>query len=41
MKRAWFELENVNAVDSPALIVFPERIKKNIDKAINLTGRCV
>ncbi len=38
MKRAWFELENVNAVDSPALIVFPERIKKNIDKAINLTG---
>ena len=38
MKREWYELENVNAVDSPALIVFPERVKVNIAKAIALTG---
>lgn len=27
----WFEVSNIDQVDSPALIVFPERIKKNIE----------
>lgn len=27
----WFEISNSNEVDSPALLVFPERVKRNID----------
>jgi len=26
----WFEVSNINEVDSPALLVFPDRVKKNI-----------
>ena len=26
----WYEIDNVNELDSPALVVFPERIKENI-----------
>ncbi len=27
----WFEVSNVNEVDSPSLLVFPDRVKKNIE----------
>jgi D-serine deaminase-like pyridoxal phosphate-dependent protein len=27
----WFEISNINQVDSPSLAVFPDRVKKNID----------
>ena len=26
----WYEIENVNEIDSPALVIYPERVKKNI-----------
>ena len=26
----WFEIENINEIDSPALVVFPDRIKENL-----------
>ncbi|MBP9925687.1 MAG: D-TA family PLP-dependent enzyme [Cyclobacteriaceae bacterium] len=26
----WYEIENINEVDSPALVVFPDRVKENI-----------
>lgn len=30
----WYELKNINSIDSPALIVYKERIQQNIDHAI-------
>jgi len=37
-KKNWYEVENVGEIDSPALIVFPERVKANIQTAINMVG---
>jgi len=30
----WYQIENVNELDSPALVIFPERVKANIQTAI-------
>ncbi len=37
-KENWYYIENIHELDSPALIVFPERIKHNIQLAINMVG---
>jgi D-threonine aldolase len=34
----WFEIENVHQLDSPALVIFPERVKANIQQAIKMVG---
>jgi D-serine deaminase-like pyridoxal phosphate-dependent protein len=34
----WYEIKNVNSLDSPALVVFPERVKSNIRLAIEMAG---
>ncbi|CAN5846232.1 D-TA family PLP-dependent enzyme [soil metagenome] len=34
--RAWYTIENESAVDSPALLVYPDRIKENISLAKDL-----
>lgn len=34
----WFEIENVNELDSPSLVVFVERVKHNIQLAIEMIG---
>lgn len=34
----WYKIENEHEVDSPALLVYPERIKHNIALAISLIG---
>ena len=38
MSESWYEIKNINELDSPALVVFPERIKHNIQLAINMIG---
>jgi D-serine deaminase-like pyridoxal phosphate-dependent protein len=38
MSESWFEIKNINELDSPALIVFPERVKHNIQLAIDMIG---
>lgn len=38
MSESWFEIENIDEVDSPALVVFPERVKHNIQLAIDMIG---
>jgi D-serine deaminase-like pyridoxal phosphate-dependent protein len=38
MSENWFEIENINELDSPALVVFPERVKHNIQLAIDMIG---
>lgn len=34
----WYRINNIDEIDSPALIVFPERVKQNIRTAIQMTG---
>jgi len=38
MSASWFEINNVDDLDSPALVVFPERVKHNIQAAIDMVG---
>lgn len=38
MSQNWFEVKNINELDSPALIVFPDRVKHNIQLAIDMIG---
>lgn len=34
----WYEVKDVNRLDSPALIIFPERVEQNIQNAIRMVG---
>jgi D-serine deaminase-like pyridoxal phosphate-dependent protein len=34
----WYEIENIGEIDTPALLVYPDRIKSNIRSAINIVG---
>lgn len=36
--RLWFEVNEIEKLDSPALIVFPSRVKRNIETAISMVG---
>lgn len=38
MSESWFEIININELDSPALVVFPERVKHNIQLAMDMIG---
>src|SRR6185436_1039528 len=38
MSENWFEIKNIKELDSPALVVFPERVKHNIQLAIDMIG---
>jgi D-threonine aldolase len=34
----WFEIDNIDELDTPALVIFPERVKQNINTAISMIG---
>lgn len=34
----WYKINNIEQIDSPALVVYPERIQENIDLAIRIAG---
>ena len=38
MNHEWYVIEDIDKLDSPALVVFPERVKKNIQTAIEMVG---
>lgn len=38
MSESWYEIENINKLDSPVLVVFPERVRHNIQLAIDMIG---
>ena len=38
MSENWFEIKNIDELDSPALVVFPDRVKHNIQLAIDMIG---
>lgn len=34
----WYKIEDIAGLDSPSLVVFPDRVKANIQTAISMTG---
>ena len=38
MSKSWYKIENVAEVDSPALVVYPDRIAENIRRMIAIAG---
>ena len=38
MKEYWYQVENINDIDSPALVVYRDRVAENIRIAIEMTG---
>ena len=34
----WYQIDNIDELDSPVLIVFPERVKANIQTAISMVA---
>lgn len=36
----WYSIQHADRIDSPALVVYPERIQQNIDLAIEIAGGC-
>ncbi len=34
----WYEIQNINEIDSPALVVYPHRIQKNIERMQEIVG---
>lgn len=35
---SWYQIDNVAELDSPALVIFPERVRRNIQTAIDMVG---
>ena len=40
MLQPWFQINNIDKLDTPALVVYPERIKQNIETAKDDGWRC-
>ncbi len=38
IEKKWFEVDNAYEIDSPALLIYPGRVKANIQTAIKMTG---
>ncbi|MEO5564278.1 MAG: D-TA family PLP-dependent enzyme [Chitinophagaceae bacterium] len=38
MAKDWYTIQDVGTLDSPALVIFPERVKANIQLAISMVG---
>jgi D-serine deaminase-like pyridoxal phosphate-dependent protein len=36
--QAWYEMANVNDVDSPALLMYPDRVEENVRRMIKIAG---
>src|ERR1700743_886670 len=34
----WYTIENIDQLDTPALVVFPERVRENIRLAVEMAG---
>ncbi len=38
MSDHWYDIQNIDKIDSPALVIYPDRVKENIAKAITMAG---
>ena len=36
MREEWYRIDNINEVDTPALVIYPARVKKNIDLLVSM-----
>ena len=36
MMKDWYRIDNMNEIDTPALVIYPERVKKNIELLISM-----
>ncbi len=34
----WYQINNINEIDSPALVIYPQRVKANIHTAVEMIG---
>ncbi|PWT72319.1 MAG: threonine aldolase, partial [Bacteroidetes bacterium] len=34
----WYRIDNAGELDSPALVIYPDRVMKNIETAISMVG---
>ena len=34
----WYRIDNIDEIDSPSLVVFPERVQANVRKAVSMVG---
>lgn len=34
----WYTIQDIDRLDSPALVIFPDRVQKNIERAVSMTG---
>ncbi|HXD78507.1 MAG TPA: D-TA family PLP-dependent enzyme [Puia sp.] len=39
MSTSWFHIDNIDELDTPALVVYPDRVKENIRRAIAMVGK--
>jgi D-serine deaminase-like pyridoxal phosphate-dependent protein len=38
MSKPWYEIENIDELDTPALVVYPDRVRQNIVRAVGMVG---
>jgi len=38
MSTSWYEIDNIDELDTPALVVYPARVRQNIARAIGMVG---
>lgn len=38
MKKEWYDINEISKLDSPALVIFPDRVRKNIQTAVHMVG---
>ncbi|HEV3411448.1 MAG TPA: D-TA family PLP-dependent enzyme [Puia sp.] len=38
MSQSWYQILNIDELDTPALVVYPERVKQNIARAVGMVG---
>lgn len=38
LKMNWFDIQNINEIDSPTLVIYLDRVQRNIDKVIKMAG---
>jgi D-serine deaminase-like pyridoxal phosphate-dependent protein len=38
MAGSWYEIDNIDELDTPALVVYPDRVRQNIIRAIGMVG---
>src|ERR1700679_477489 len=38
MSMSWYQIINIDELDTPALVVYPERVRQNIVRAVAMVG---